>query len=738
MHNFLNHHSIKRRTFLQLTGATTALAAVSGSNLYGLVTARPAIPSAVDLASAPMSFTFTDLFQLPVFSNEWGYAQVAKSVSGIVGITFPPYACCGVPEVTWSPGLLTTCEISIDGQLLSIAPHSPVTYRWFPQRVDREQSYRGLQIRTRTFMPVKKRAVAEHIEVTNVSKVSRSFMLSFDMRAAVTKKTTLWMAGCPGEGGNTRSWSAEDGCFIFSAAHSKAVSVQGVAPHAQGTRGGHILTYELRLMPGEKRIFSYVNAIAESSTHAATMYRELQAGFNEVEAANETFYQEMLRAVFIPGNSYFSGNLPTLHTDDEALWMLYMNGIKNLLSARRHSPDSKYGPTYLTLGGHTLPTLSFPWDTSLTGLSLALLDPDPLRNLVETWFMQPMDEHLATDYVSGTGVGPWYAVNDTAIVSCARDYLRISGDFSWLDKKIANKTVLTHLADHALRWESLRHTTSGLADYGNIENLLEVVSTYIHEVAGMNAGNVASMRFVAKLMERRGDEAKAEELRSKAGELAKRINKLLYVDGKGWWLARQPDGTSNEVRHCYDFLAVTDAMLPDLSSRQKQEMVRFFESELKSEKWMRALSAGDPDVTWNIRPDHSAIGAYASWPPMSAKALYRLGADRKATASWLREVAKAGNQGPIGQAHFVEDVWRPQAQGAFKCPNDPPYINEWCCIAGGAFTDLVIDTLFGVDVRLDGISACPDLEGFDTKAELRGLRHQGRQYNISSKRVWQT
>ena len=33
----------------------------------------------------------------------------------------------------------------------------------------------------------------------------------------------------------------------------------------------------------------------------------------------------------------------------------------------------------------------------------------------------------------------------------------------------------------------------GLADYGTIENLLEVVSTYLHEVAGMNAGNVRSM-----------------------------------------------------------------------------------------------------------------------------------------------------------------------------------------------------------------------------------------------------
>jgi hypothetical protein len=193
------------------------------------------------------------------------------------------------------------------------------------------------------------------------------------------------------------------------------------------------------------------------------------------------------------------------------------------------------------------------------------------------------------------------------------------------------------------------------------------------------------------------------------------------------------DGTFNEVRHCYDFLAVADSMGEDLSAKQKHEMTHFFWTELKTGKWMRALSSGDDDATWNIRPDHSAIGAYASWPPMSAKALYRLRMPPGDIAAWLREVAKAGNQGPIGQAHFVEDVWPALKGGAFKCPNDPPYINEWCCIAGGAFTDMVIDTIFGADVSLDGLIVNSRLAEFDARAELRGLRHRDKQYIIGSK-----
>jgi hypothetical protein len=726
--------NLGRRTFLKLSGAALASASEIANASVQIPRTFSSTPAPNDLASTEMEYSFTDLFNMPVFANELGYGQVSKSVSGVTGITFPPYACCGVPEVTWSPGLLTSCELVVNGQLLSIAspPGSRVKYRWLPQRVDREQTVSGLRIRTRTFMPMKQRSVAESIELTNISSERQKLTLGFDMQAAVIKKTTFWMAGCPGEGGNRQSWDAAKGRVTFIAQQSAAASAQGIYPVAQGLQGGHILQHEIALAPGETRRFQYVNAIADTPEEANRIHDHLQANLAEAEKANEEFYAGMLDALFTPGNSFFSGYLPTLHTDDETLWNLYFAGIRNLISARRHSPDSKYGPAYLTLGGHTLPTLSFPWDTSLTGLTLALLDPAALRNIVEVWFVQDMHQHLATDYVSGTAVGPWYAVNDTAIVRCARDYLRVTGDFDWLEKSVGGGTVLDHLTDHALYWEKLIHTNRGLADYGNIENLLEVVSTYLHEVAGMNAGNVASMRFVADLLDRRGDSPRANELRAKSKQLAERINRLLYVEGKGWWRAGQLDGTFNEVRHCYDFLALADSMVTDLTATQKAEMADFFWTQLRTGKWMRALSTGDSDATWNIRPDHSSIGAYASWPPMSAKALYRLGMPAEQIAGWLREVAKAGNQGPIGQAHFVEDVWPPLKGGAFKCPNDPPYLNEWSCIAGGAFADLVLDTLFGVDVSLDRLHVESRLAQFDSKAELRGFRHQDKTYVISS------
>ncbi|MFZ1973766.1 MAG: hypothetical protein WAU89_13030 [Candidatus Acidiferrales bacterium] len=640
-----------------------------------------------------------------------------------------------MPDTPWSPGFLLTCELFLNGRiLLAYSPGGDqVSYQWYPHRFVRETQADGLKFTTETFMPAKQRAVAQAIRIENLSGGSRKITLGFDMRAAVAKKTTQWITNSPGEADNQIHWEATRGCLVFEAQHSPAISVQGIFPKATRVEAGRMIVVEVTLGPRETKEFHYVNAVDGDRQMALGTYDALQANFSEVSRENENAFNSLLSSAFTGGNSDFSGYLPQIETDDEDLWQLYQAGLRNLIFARRASPDSKYGTTYLTLGGRVLPTLSFPWDTSLTSLSLALLDPAALRRLIENWFVQDMHQHLATDYITGDAVGYWYGVNDMAIVRCAQNYLRVTGDFAWLDQRMGNHTALEHLLSHATKWKQLDRYGHGLGDYGKIENLLEVVSTYLHETAGMNAGNVSSMRFVAELLERRGETARAAQLRAEAKELARRINEKLYVTGKGWWKCGQPDGSFVEVRHCYDFLSVLDNMSEDLSDTQKQEMSRFFWEELHSEYWMRALSPDDPDATWNIRPDHSWLGAYAAWPPTTAKGLYKTDSASR-LPGWLRNLSKAANQGPIGQAHFVETVFSLEHGAAYKCPGDPPYINDWCCIAGGGFTDLVIDTIFGAELTLlNGVKIHPRLADFDPKARLVNLRHQGKNYIISAK-----
>jgi hypothetical protein len=728
-----------RRSFLKAGTAAAALAGLHPDKTLASPQVHkrlPPVPTIADLAGDRLVHKFRDLYCSPTAQNELGYVQATKSVSGITALSLPPFACCGIPDTPWSPGFLLSCELFLNGRVLLAYPGGDeIAYRWFPHRVMRETKVDGLKFTTEMFMPPKQRAVAQSIRVTNLGTATRKVTLGFDMRAAVAKKTTSWFVNSPGEADNSIHWDVGRSCLVFEAMHSPAVSVQGILPAAQPGDSPRMMTIDITLGRGETKELRYINVVDPDHHAALAAYDLLQKNFQEISKGNEESFNRLLRSAFTPGNSDFSGHLPQIETDDESLWQLYQAGFRNLIFARRASPDSKYGNTYITLGGRVLPTLSFPWDTSLTSLGLAFLDPDALRRLVETWFVQDMHQHLATDYVSGEAVGPWYAVNDMAIVRCAENYLKLTGNFTWLDKQVGDKTALDHLVYHSTYWKQLDQHSHGLGDYGKLENMLEVVSTYIHESAGMNAGNVSSMRFVANVLERRGDSARASQFRAEAKDLAQRINQKLYATGKGWWKCGYPDGSFVEVRHCYDFLSVLDNMAEDLSATQKEEMSRFFWQQLHSDYWMRALAPGDVDATWNIRPDHSWLGAYCSWPPVTAKALYKTDSSAR-VAAWAKNLGKAGNQGPIGQAHFVESAFPLESGAAYKCPTDPPYLNDWSCIGGGAFLDLVVDTIFGANLTLfDGIRVQSNLAGFDPKARLVNLRYQSKNYLISNNRA---
>jgi hypothetical protein len=726
--------AFNRRSFLKAGVATTALRMIDQSKLGASnKSVLPCPPTLSSLASDPITHLFRDLYSAPATQNEWGYLKATKSVSGMTAISFPPYACCGVPQTAFSPGYLATCEIFLNGRMLMgyPPPATQVTYTWYPHRIVRETLADGLEFTTHTFMPSRMRAAAQSIVVRNPGSGSRTITLGFDLRAGVTKKTDAWFVNSPAEIDNRITAMLSRGCLSFESQHSRAVSVQGLLPKPNRVENLRMLSFDFTLDPGESREVYYVNAIAEDRAAALASYDHLQANFAAIQDQNEEVVAGLLRSAFTPDNSEFSGHLPQLITQDESLWKLYHAGFTNLLFARRSSPDSVYGNTYLTLGGRVLPSLSFPWDTSLTSLSLALLDPDALRRLIEVWLLEDMHAHLATDYVSGHAVGPWYAVNDMAILRCAENYLRVTGDFAWLQRPIGEKKCLEHLTAHALYWKTLDKQGQGLADYGQMDNLLEVISTYVHEVAGMNAGNVSGMRFVAALLDRAGDSTRAGQLRSEARALANRINQLLYVPGQGYWRARQPDGSFNEVRHCYDLLAVLDNMFEDLSDRQKKEMSHFFWSELHSAAWMQSLSSSDVDATWNIRPDHSSIGAYPAWPPMTAKGLYKVDPSKNVT-SWVKRLARAGNQGPFGQAHFIETIFPREKGGAYKSPDDAPYLNDWCCLSGGSFVDLVINSIFGADLTLyDGIKLTSRVTDFDAGAKLTNLNYQGQNHTVS-------
>jgi hypothetical protein len=378
-------------------------------------------------------------------------------------------------------------------------------------------------------------------------------------------------------------------------------------------------------------------------------------------------------------------------------------------------------------------SLTFLWDYSLSSFVHSLLDPAVMKTYLEHWMATDVHTHMGTEWLTGEPVGMWYAVNDYAMTRTLDAYLRASGDLDWLAKELPGPggeplSVVAHIDRFACSWRRFR-SESGLANYGGIGNLLECVSTYVNEVASLNAANVWMLRTAGELARHLGDDLAASWYDLEAQHLVKDLQQL-YAEGKGYWYTRHPDGTSVPVRHVYDFLTVAATIGDDLTEQQRREMVFFWQHELRTPTWMRALSDRDADACFSVRPDHQWTGAYPAWPPGAAAALYRFGEARLA-AEWLRGLARSANQGPFGQSHFADGVVAEESGGALKAPAELPWINDWTCSSNGAWVSLVVESIFGVRLGLDGtVTASPQLEGLDENARLLGLVVQGRTYDV--------
>lgn len=739
---------LKRREFLKLGAAGGLAASLVGNSKISAATldyaasggavegaTLPDIPTTASMRSITMIHSFGDLFNPPGLTNQWGCAQAAVDVVAVRSIAFPPFA---QGEMNVAPlgsgGELLTGILFVDGEYFA-ATKTPIEFVWQPDRVERRATYKGLELKSVTVVPFRTMAVAVKLTVSNMTKARRRVEVKLAVNGGAAKSVTPWNAAAsPGEFDNAREVDAPRGAVLCKAVHSDAFVLQGASPKPD-TLLPSWLIYKLDLAPAESKTIVFVNSLGESRDYVEKNYDAVVNSFDAVAKATNDEWDAELRAAFTPNNGRFSGYLPTLVTTNEPLKRLYHAAVMSAIYFRRTTPHSVYGTTYVTLLPRYWETTTFLWDISLSAMLLAMLDPAVLRRMIETWMTLDVHQHFGTEFLTGAGVGPWYSVNDFAMSRMAKEYLRWTGDAAWLDKEVGGAKVLDRLVSYAEHWRELDTNRHGLADYGGVNNLLEAVSSYVHEVAGLNAANVYNLRFAAELLEHKGHKDKADALRQEAVELARRVNEL-YVDGKGVWRCRLPDGSYNEVHHCYDFGTTLTTIGDTMSERQKKEMVRFFRAELQTPTWMRALSTRDLDVTFSIRPDHQWTGAYTAWPALALSGLFVAG-ELETAFEWMKGLAKTTRQGPLAQAHFVETFAAPEANGgARKAPSDQPYINDWACVSGCNYLETVIATVFGVRAGLFGdISAQPAFGSLEANAELRNISYQGKSYKATRRGV---
>ncbi|MGW2054369.1 laminin G domain-containing protein [Streptomyces sp. NPDC001840] len=512
--------------------------------------------------------------------------------------------------------------------------------------------------------------------------------------------TAAWWEG--------QRWTATTDGATVSVADSRSAARSAYAfsltPDSLGTAGarGHA-RWDITLRPGEETVLGVVLEIGDSAEAVAHDAAAVAAAFPaEFDAVAER-WRGTWNSAFEPGNTEFSGHLPTLRTEDADLARTYYLGAL-LAVYLRNTAVSPLGPVFLTGGPRLGPTTTFFWDISEWARTAALLEPDGLRRWILAALAQPYHRCHSFDTRNLLPVGNHYAANDHALFRTVKAYVGVTGDLALLGESAGGRSVLQHLREMAFRPSTLRATFGGgvLADFGrDAWELLECVPNYRDAVVSLNAGYVGMLRSLAALLRVLGDagsgiaigaEAEASLAEAEAAELSAAV--LGQYAGDGRWMISHPEG-DEVIGHCLDFELVAADMAEDLSADQREQMVRFVTGHLLDGDWMRALDPEDPVAPLSDRPDHGAAGAFAAWPGATSFGLCRLGRPDVA-AGVLRRAHRATSGGLWGQAMEVAEDGGYRVAGRGVANRDSN--------AAVAVTEAVLAGLFGIEAGIESLT----------------------------------
>lgn len=725
-------------------------------------------PDLYKFASDTLSHAPTDTFSAPVITNFRGQVQASNDIMGFKYFTVPPY---NTIINNYNDPTHSQLYIQEDGQPLVAfnETNTIVSYKWYPDKIVRTMEYKGLTFQTEMMMSHEKNAVLQTLAVknttdrpmNNISFVLKLYTGVEFIDSHVELFPEFQKADKPKRYAITRY---DPGIHAFvSTGDYFAYSVQGtdLQPASYGSyksenellalapkgfdniNAEHStvagLQYKVSLNPGATWNLRFTNIVFNHIDLAPVQYSEVIKNFDQEMENVHNVWIKAYNDAFTPGNTTFSGYLPILKTRDSNIERIYYTAVIQLLSHRRI--DTKLGTIYITLYPEYAMTTLYPWDIQFFSPILAKLDPEVLRANLEMVMNSDIHTMYAIDYITGGAVGNWYGANDFALFQSIYDYLRYTGDMRWLDKQVGQRTVTEHLYAAATAWK-IRKTSKCLADYGNNINLLEVVPTYEHEIASLNAANAWMNKTLSTIYERQGNNEKASELKSDASCIIESLQDL-YVKGKGYW--RTKNGTtSREVRHVYDYVIAMDTIFNELSIEQRQEMTNFVLNELLTPTWMHALSPNDavaypkvPNASYipDPRPDHQSTGSYPAWPALTLIGFYKNNAIEEAL-NWMGANGKTGiatitRQGPFGMAHHHGGQGsRLDAGGGARATRQE--IMAWSEGAGTTFARVIEEGIFGVDATLyDGLKVNQKFGSFDPGAYLLNLSYQGKNYRVA-------
>ncbi len=627
---------------------------------------------------------------------------------------------------------LPLCRLLIDG-----GQYESSSCRWWAYQTQRRAKAGDLEVLSTNRLVMEDTIILWRLRLTHTGSTKKSFQIGVAADGKLIRTATgleIQAVALLDEvvdhfaGGGARLRIVSPNSFGASDAKRTMTATYRFLDGPEAEEAEPAARWTMLLSPGESREIRFLMSATDvdGGQSPATDQATSAAWFEAQWERAERVWEERWSAAFTPGNEFFSGNAPLLMTDDGAIQEIYYRSVLTLLVLLRTNLWSNR--TFITSGERAKGTV-FYWDTSLFSTLFAMLEPKQMKEQLKLFLEQDPHADAVIMFKEQRPPSPtklivppgWdlrgYAANDLSIFRLTWSYLCVSQDLDFLHEKIADQTVLERLRVLATNWKKLlRAPGDNLADYGEAQNLLECVPTYINKVPSFNAADVWMMRELAGILDTVGAPDEARAMRAEADAMVKAVM-TLYVPGTGTWASLHRDGSRVEMRHCYDFATVGRFMAGDLPDGVRGEMVGFVKRELLAEKWMRAQSMLDVAATLSDRPDHGPMGAYDAWPAVTVDAMCTLGYWDEAI-SFLRRTQAAIYEGVYAQAHEFYGPTRTEYDAPVRIAQREGCMRE--CSGGGAFAESIISTLFGYAAKPGGKPALMDAQ---VRRGFRGELH---------------
>ena len=584
-------------------------------------------------------------------------------------------------------------------------------YTWLPFQTKRVGEIRGVKVQSTTTLIYGMRAGVLSISLKNLTSQKMQIPLQFIANDPFTSQLSLdkievWGYGTPQS--KTPVKNVVDDKGIMRIQGDYAIGLGCSLKNwtwEEPTGRFHSMVY---LQPGEEKEFSLVFSIGEN--------KEALDARNAI-LADPSLYISKATDKYISEVKNLFDKLPRFYSDNKDLEQMYNRSVMILLLNKFEIPEFILNPYYATgsvKGGCLISDL---WNYGGVSEILPLLDPKADKEHILQFIRSgALYNGSAFDPITGKGSGSWNPANQEKIIDLTYNYVKNTGDNSFLNEEVNGETILDHMIKNAIYLDDSERPVK-LIDYGSGGAHLELKRefTYNHVMPDLNGLRYKNFERVSELCELAGKPR--PYLMERAEDLKKILKKQLWDPGIKWFTYEDDKG-NKYARYTVQMFYLLNSDVID------KEIKEGLLSHLNNEEFFSDYglhSMSKKDIAYDqVDIGNGGGGTCTLFPPEISELLYKEGDPKVADKImgrilwWGRRLPYFGESQVANEIDYGEDT------------------SLQADIGSVTVAQSILFGMFGISSDFNGnISINPVKTNLANKLEIKGLKIRGKTLDVS-------